>query len=135
MVELVKVRTPLPATVSEMLARKTMKPIRTLNDYVDDIHVALWESNSEYVKLLDAVYDEDAVEGSLAIDNAKAAELIRDYAKHNGIAYVAGKKLATIVKSLNVVLRRYHITRKERAVMVDGETVPNGSDTRSHDQF
>jgi hypothetical protein len=126
MTEVVKVKEPLPPTVSELLARKTMKAVRTLNDDVDDIHVALWENNEEYMRLLDAVYDEDAVEGSLAIDNAKAAEMIRDYAKRNGVTYVANKKLATLVKSLNVVLRRYRITRKQRAVMVHGETISNG---------
>ncbi len=119
----VKGKAPLPATVSDLVSRKTMQPRRTLNDYVDDIHLSLWEKNRDYMRLLDAVSDEDAVEGSLSIDNAKAAEIIRDHAVKNGVNYVAEKKLATIVRSLNVVLRRYHMTRKERAYLIGGETV------------
>jgi hypothetical protein len=120
---------PLPATVDEMIARRPLSANRTLNDYVDDIHKALWvDADSTYRELLDAVYDEDAVEGSLSIDNAKAAEVIRDYAKDpaHRIPYVASKKLATIVKSLNVVLRRYKMSRKERAGQVAGEQVQPG---------
>ena len=120
----VKKAIPLPATREDLLARKTMRNM-TLNDYVDQIHVALWGNDDypEYQKFLDAVYDEDAVEGSLSIDNAKAAEIIRTYAVNRKINYVAEKKLSPIVKALNVVLRRYHMTRKERAVTVGGEQV------------
>jgi hypothetical protein len=97
---------------------------RTLNDYVDDIHKALWDNDEKYRRLLDAVYDEDAVEGSLAIDNAKAAEIIRDWATEGKrVPYIADKKLATIVKALNTVLRRYKMTRKERAHTMAGELI------------
>jgi hypothetical protein len=116
---------PLPSTREELLARKTMTSRLTLNDYVDQIHIVLWEKGTPYYKLLDAVYDEDAVEGSLAIDNSKAAEMIRAYAEENKIPEVATKKLATLVKALNVVLRRYHMTRQERAVSIGGEAVNN----------
>ena len=119
---------PLPATLEEMLARRPLAANRTLNDYVDDVHKALWAAPDElqtYRNLLDAVYDEDAVEGSLAIDNSKAAEMIREYARDpaHPIPYLKHKKLATIVKSLNVVLRRYKMSRKERASQVGGEQV------------
>lgn len=124
MSEIAKKTIPLPATVEEMLSRRTMPDRRTLNDHVDDIHKALWGVDDEYRRLLDAVYDEDAVEGSLAADNYLAAKVIRDYAIKDGRnPYVAGKKLATLVKALNVVLRRYHMTRKERAITVAGEAV------------
>jgi len=113
---------PLPATVEDMLSRREHAANRTLNDYVDDIHKTLWGQNSpEYRALLDAVDDADAVEGSLAIDNAKAAELIRAHARKMDMGYVAGKKLASIVRSLNVVLRRYKMTRKERAIRLGGK--------------
>lgn len=122
MSEIIKKIVPLPATTEDLVSRKTMKPT-SLNDFVDQYHVELW-SEDDYKQLLDATSDEDAVEGSCAIDNAKAAEMIRTRAARDGNKYVAGKKLATIVKSLNVVLRRYHMTRKERAVMVGGVEYP-----------
>ena len=100
---------------------------RTLNDHVDDAHVVLW-SDANYRRALEAVYDEDAVEGSLAADNFIAANLIREYARKSKNAYLEEKKLATIVKALNVVLRRYGIGRKERAMTVGDEIVSSSND-------
>ena len=101
--------------------RKSMRE-RTLNDHVDDIHVLLW-SNPNYHRALEAVYDEDAVEGSLSADNFIAAGMIREYAREHELPHVKDKKLATIVKSLNIVLRRYGISRKERAITIGNETI------------
>jgi hypothetical protein len=112
----------LPGTVEELLAARRTMRVRTLNDYVDDIHLALW-SNEAYRATLEAVYDEDAVEGSLAADNFTAAQMIRKYAKDNNLAYVANRKLATIVKALNVVLRRFGFSRRQRALTVGGVMV------------
>lgn len=126
--EVVRPRPPaLPATTTDLLAQRKQDPHRTLNDHVEAIHVQLYE-NAEYQRFLDAVYDEDAVEGSLAADNLQAAQMIRNKAREAGHdPYVAEKKLATISKALGVVLRRYGMSRKERARMIHGETVePNG---------
>ena len=119
----------LPLTVTDLIAGRKININKTLNDHVDEIHTALW-GDPEYQKLLDAVYDDDAVEGSLAIDNSLAATRIRDWAKEHDHPYVSGKKLATIVKSLNIVLRRYGIGRTERRNMIDGQIVPGNN----HDQ-
>ena len=117
-------KVPLPATVEDMMARKS-PTLQNLNDHVDTIHLQLFATEESYRKLLDAVYDEEAQEGSLAADNIMAAMAIRKYASNEKTSnvYVARKKLATIVKSLNVVLRRYHMSRKERAVSIGGEPV------------
>src|SRR6266498_3771777 len=120
---IVGTKEPLPATREEMLSRRIGKPRLTLNDYVEEIYVALWTQDGDFMRYLDAVYDEEAVEGSLSIDNSKAAECIRLYAKNNNVPIVAGKKLATIVKALNVVLRRYGMTRKQRAGGFGRDTV------------
>jgi hypothetical protein len=130
MVELANIKkVPLPATVADMLARKS-PTLQNLNDHVDAIHVKLFATDERYQVMLDAVHDEEAQEGSLAADNLMAAMMIREHAeaKDTSNPYVAGKKLATIVKSLNVCLRRYHMTRKERAVSIGGEVVPNGGE-------
>ena len=121
---LVRPRPPsLPATRQEMIAQRKGEMRRTLNDHVEDAHLVLYD-NEQYQRLLDAVYDEDAVEGSLAADNLEAARMIRDFARIDGRdPYVADKKLATLSKALGVVLRRYGMSRKERSRMIDGETV------------
>ena len=120
--------TPLPATRQDMIAQRKGEMIRTLNDHVEDAHLALYD-NEQYQRFLDAVYDEDAVEGSLAADNLEAARMIREHAREgNRDAYVADKKLATLSKALGVVLRRYGMSRKERSRMIDGETVENNGE-------
>ena len=112
----------VPATVQDLEALRKVFHQPTLNDRVDALHIQLW-SNEEYRKLLDAVYDEDAVEGSCAADNIFAAVMIREHAKVSGDNYVAGKKAATIAKALGVVTRRLSISRKERAREVAGQIV------------
>src|SRR5262245_65643838 len=111
----------LPDTVSDVLARRKLKQRPTLNDEVESLMLSVWEDD-QFQSYLDAVYDEQAVEGSLSIDNAKAAELIREKATAIGNR-VSQEKLATIVKSLNVVLRRYGFSRNERRNLVGGKLV------------
>lgn len=127
--EIIRPRPPaLPTTTSEMIAQRKHEMRRTLNDHVEALHLQLYD-DAKYQRLLDAVYDEDAVEGSLSADNLLAAQMIRERAAgENGRdAYVAEKKLATISKALGVVLRRYGMSRKERARMIDGETVDSNN--------
>jgi hypothetical protein len=114
---------PLPQKTEDLLKARKVETTKTLNDYVEDAYVRLWE-NPEFRRLLESVYDEDAVEGSLAIDNAKAAEMIRDFARGEGdIPYLRDRKLATIVKALGVVLRRYSFSRAERERTVHGQYI------------
>jgi hypothetical protein len=108
-----------------------MKRGPNLNDDVDRIHVILWD-NPDYRRFHDAVFDSDAVEGSLAADNYQAAGMIREYARqHDEFHYIGRKNLTTLVKSMNVVLRRYHMSRQERATTVQGEAVPGTGNINS----
>jgi hypothetical protein len=127
-----KVRKPeppaLPTTISDW--KRFIKTHRTINDEVESIHLQLFddeEQGERYGKLLYAVYDEQAVEGSLSCDNCLIAQMIRDTARATSESHpLTREKLATISKALGVVLRRYHQDRKERRNMVDGKTVdPN----------
>ena len=71
--------TPLPAKMDDW--ERKIKSVRMLNDYVEDVHRALWDGDPKYREFLEAVWDSDAVEGSLAIDNTMAAMMIREKAK------------------------------------------------------
>jgi hypothetical protein len=115
--------TPLPVSIEDWERR--VKTERTLNDHVEDLHITLWSEDEEYRQYLEAVWDSDAVEGSLSIDNVFAAKKIRDKALTLSGNPVGGKKLDPIVKSLGVVLRRYQKSRRERRHTVDGRIVPN----------
>jgi hypothetical protein len=114
---------PLPPALPEKIEDWTrfIQAERTINDLVEDIHRVLVEDPG-YRAYLRAVYDEQAVEGSLSADNVMAAEMIREKAKDLG-SEVASEKLATIVKALGVVLRRYHASRKQRRHTIGGEIV------------
>lgn len=103
----------LPSTVAMLVEQKKTKQKATLNDMIDALHLSLWE-DPEYQKFLDAVYNEQAVEGSTACDDVEASRMLRKKAREQGNQYIAGLKLATIMKGLHVVLRRYGISRKER---------------------
>lgn len=123
---------PLPSTTAEMLNSRLTQPFRTVNDDVDDIHLALWRESDEetdrglrYRSLLLAIYDPQAVSGSLRIDDVLASLIIKEYAAENGIRNVASEREATIVRALRVVLRRFGLSRERRRSMVDGEVVRN----------
>ena len=113
----------LPRVATEWVRK--VKLDRTLNDEVESVHSRLCEDEA-YVRLLDAVYDEQAVEGSLAADNTLAAMKIRDLARKIS-SPVANEKLATISKAMSVVLRRYGLSRKERRYQIDGQVVPGNN--------
>lgn len=117
----------LPARIDDW--KRFLKTDRTINDYVEDVHRELIEGEhaEKYLLFLTAVYDEQAIEGSLSADNYQAAQMIRDHARDKEYHGLANQKLATIVKALNVVLRRYHASRQERRQMVAGDIVPNGA--------
>jgi hypothetical protein len=119
---------PLPPKLPEKIDdwERKVKFERSLNDQVEDIHRRLVDEGEEYRGYLYAVWDEQAVEGSLAADNFKAAEMIRAQAQNSpGYEEVGRQKLATLVKVLGVVLRRYGASRKDRRNMVGGEVVGN----------
>ena len=118
--------TPLPSSVVEMQARRIVPLKRLLNDMVEELHTKCYETE-KYRIYLDGVWDEQCVEGSLAADNFKAAEMIRERAIKDG-SPVKNEKLATIVKSLGIVLKKYGLSRKERRQTVDGEIVPTGDE-------
>jgi hypothetical protein len=114
----------LPESVSDLVQLRKSEAKRTLNDQVEEIHLALYDKHDKYTEYLYAVYDEQAVEGSLAADNFKAAEIIRDEARKRDNVEVARQKLATLVKCLNVVQRRYTgCSRKERRNMIGGQVL------------
>ena len=108
------------------LAIRRMKAaLRPLNESVAEIHYGLCD-NQDYLRFFEAVYDEQAVEGSLAADNLSAARMLRERAKDLNIEAVAHSKLATLSKCLGVILRRDRMSRKDSRNTLDGVVVPGG---------
>lgn len=111
----------LPSNIADWV--RHLKAERNLNDLVEDIHRMLVE-DEKYIALLRATYDQHAVEASLAADNVLACMMIREKAKDINYVDVANEKLGIINLALGVVLRRYHMSRKQRRNTVAGQEVP-----------
>jgi len=109
---------PLPAKREDFI--ELIK--RSLNDEVRYLHPILME-DEQYRKYLTAIWPEGAVEGSLEIDDAMAAIMIRDYGRTNGIKSLAEANLASIRHSLRVVCNFYKMSRKQRRDTVLGVKV------------
>jgi len=118
---------PLPAEIDDW--ERKIKHGLTLNDHVEAVHLMLWEDSPEYRAFLEAVWDSDAVEGSLSIDSTMAAQLLREKAKTIDGNPAGKKNLDTLKKSLGVVLNRYGNSRKERRHTVHGQVVPTDNGT------
>jgi hypothetical protein len=105
---------PVPVKLEDWT--RYLKQKRTIIDYVEDIHRILMSGDlrDEYRPWLDAIWDDEAIEGKCSLDSAEAAKMIRSYAYENNIADVAHAKLAVIIKSLNTVLHRYRVSREDR---------------------
>jgi hypothetical protein len=124
---------PLPLDIPENIEDWVLhvKAERSINDLVHDIHKLLMKDDAlsgKYRRYLYATYDEQAVEGSLSADNAMVALMIRERAKEEDTP-VQYEKLSVIYKALGVVLRRYHMSRKERRLSVDGEIISDNHGT------
>lgn len=133
---------PLPNSRQELDRSRRTRRTLTLNDMFEVVYRVLMDvdgaqsdgdraQRDSYRKYVLAVYDSQAVEGSLSIDNVKAAEIVREYARASNLPEVADLKdqnLATLVKVQGVVLRRYGQDRKSRRLMLGGEVVENDSD-------
>lgn len=105
---------PLPATRTDLLAQRKLKVKRSINDLVEDVFVKLWDEDENFQKLLDAIYDSQAVSGDMNDDDVLAALAILDRAKADKNESVASEKIHTIKLAMRVCLRRYRIGRHER---------------------
>jgi hypothetical protein len=107
----------LPDTVQDLVAQKTTKSTLTLNDLVEHHHLKLWadeELSETYKGYVEAVYHEEAKEGRTECDDHEAARMIRTHAAENNDRIVASKNLATLIRAMHVVWRRYNIDRNQR---------------------
>src|SRR5262245_39852492 len=109
-----KVPPPLPETRTDLLAQYKLKRRRSINDLVEEIIVKLWDNDQQFMKYVNAIYDSQAVEGSLGDDDVMAALIIRDTAKKDKHVEVAEQNVHTIKLAMRVGLRRFGVSRPER---------------------
>jgi hypothetical protein len=107
----------LPSSVTDLLAQRKTLRTRSLNDDVEEIHLALWD-DLDYRQFFLPIWKEETIEGTFIADELMAAIQIREYANAHQKPIAANAKLAAIIRSLHVVCRRYGISRKERQNLV-----------------
>lgn len=105
---------PLPATKADLLAGYKLKRKRSINDLVEEIVLKLWETDQDFMRYVDPIYDSDSVEGTLDDDDLMAAQIIREVAKKEHNHEVASKNLHTIKLAMRVALKRFGVSRGER---------------------
>jgi hypothetical protein len=119
---------PLPNAPADWVRKTDFH--QTNNDRVERIHIALINNHKlseKYKDHLRAVTDAEAIEGSLALDNGDAARMIRDMAHEMNEHIIARLKLKAIIIHLNVVLKRYGMSRSERRQLIDGQIIASGN--------
>lgn len=119
-------RVPVPRDVSGW---EKSVPLFNLNEAVRGVFwkILAGETDIEredFLKYLDGIYDSQTIEGTLALDNAEAARIIRNTAKKLGQSRLGETKLDAVIKSLNHVLKRAGLARKDRR----DEAESNGND-------
>jgi hypothetical protein len=90
---------------------------RTMNDHVEFVFMELYPEE-KFRNLLQAVWPEDSVNGTLELDDAEAAAMIQEgalFSASETIRRLVGRAdRKTVVKALKVVMRRYGISRTQR---------------------
>ena len=95
-----------------------------LTKQVENIHHLL-RDDAQYRRCLEAVYDSQAVEGALELDDLMAARMLRQKALLVGNP-IGGEKLEAIVEALNTMLYLDGESRWQRRNMLREEIVPGG---------
>jgi hypothetical protein len=111
---LLKVAPALPETRDDLLAQYKLKRRRSINDLVEEVIVKLWDNDDNFMKYVEAIYDSQAIEGSMDDDDVMAALIIRDTAKRDKHVEVADQNVHTIKLAMRVALRRFDLGRGQR---------------------
>jgi len=100
-----------PKSKGEMLAARLNNTAASLNAAVEDALLANME-DPDVKAHLEAWDDAQSVTGKCMYDDFKAAERIQQLSE--GITVITDVKTSVILRALNVVLRRFGQTRKQR---------------------
>jgi hypothetical protein len=100
----------LPASSAD-LPRKSLAP-KSLIDQVDELFGKIWDESAEFRSLQEALFDSDAVEGSLKADDYKGALFMRDWVAEGHP--VKEQKMESLARALRYARKRWGISRTTR---------------------
>jgi len=111
-----RVAPPVPNSVVDLMAQRKTLRTKTLNEYVEDVFLKLWE-NKEFRRYFVPIWRSQTIEGSFIADELCAAMMVRDFPEAHPL--VKSANLDSLQHSLRVVANRYGLGRKERQAIVD----------------
>jgi len=91
----------------ELVERRKNKSPKNLHDRMQEYYEDFYEDDEFYALVNGITGNDDTVEGSVSADLYTAVRMIREKSRENKDHIIGNKKLATLVKSLKVVMRRY----------------------------
>lgn len=113
----------MPRSKSELLARRLNQKANNFNDIVEQIYLDNAEDDI-LAHWLEAMDNDDSHTGKLAFDQNHAAERLIELSGNT----LAGAKSAQVLKSLNVVLKRYGLTPQQRLEQLNLEAEARAAD-------
>ena len=122
----------IPATVADLMDQRRNPRNVSIIDRVETIILSIYE-DPKVQKFITPIYREQTVEGNFALDDGQLALLVREEARRRADPILANEKLAVIVKALNSVLRRYHLSRSERIAAYGRSKVENPQADEHHE--
>ena len=115
-----QVPTYFPKTAQELASWRRVSKSRTILDEMDQLVGELSLSSEDFRLLCSAYDDEDAVYGSLVLDDFKATELAREVvkteegaARYPLLAASPLKEFSTLIRKLRAAKRRHGMTRED----------------------
>jgi hypothetical protein len=88
---------------------------RTLLDMIEGLIRNMVDDDPKFVDLISAYRPEDAIEGSLRADDICAALHLRNRALEDCHVEISKMNLTELAAKIQIVLRRYGLSRKQRA--------------------
>ena len=108
----------LPANVADLEAQRVVKRKFTVLDEVEQAYLELY-NDPKFRALREALVPEETVEGSISMDDAAAALMIRNKAAEMGLHQAAVAQLNTISLALRAAERRVNASRLQRKRAAD----------------
>lgn len=116
MSNVVHVANPVPRIPArELVSVDRLHTFPNIKAVAREVFLALYdEPNERFLSLIDAMYPEQSVNGTIMDDSVLAAEMMLVKAKQMNLEYFAKLPTRTVRRYLNAVMTDLNISRKQR---------------------
>ena len=115
----------LPTTAADFLTHRKSKAGLSNIDRAEALLLAIVNGgNDMFQKYIEAVYDQQSVEGSIKIDHTVASQIMRQHAIETGDTIFGALNLKEVGHNLNAALKRFSLDRTTRRKSVGSISPP-----------